>query len=164
MWYLLNKKKPFLALEKWFIYFYNKNFESHFGNLVWHGKPHVCAKYRHLIRKIWQGYSHELGHLAWKPWTFIDGSPFCEHFFEIFFVFLFYNFSWKLVHIKGLHAKGLHFLTLFLIFFHFLQNRVNIVGMAIHKKGLNLSTFCNQTIIHLWFNFELLLVNVKKFI
>ena len=145
-WYLLHKKKPFLALEKWFIYFYNKNFESHFGNLVWHGNPHVCAKYRHLIRKIWQGYSHELGHLAWKPWTFKDGSPFCEDFFKIIFVFLVYHFSWKLVHIKGLHAKGLHFLTLFLFSFTFCKMGLTLSAWLFIERGWIFQKNCEYCI------------------
>ena len=47
---LASQKKAFWHLKN-DLFTFIKKLESHFGNLLWHGKPHVCAQYRHVIRK-----------------------------------------------------------------------------------------------------------------
>ena len=74
----------------------------------------ICTKWDHLGKLSFET-STNIGHLAWKPWTFILDSSFWEDFFKIFALFKVCCFVWLLGHKLGCNANVLHFFDFFWI-------------------------------------------------
>ena len=75
---------------------------------------HFCKIWDHLAKLSFET-SHNIGHLAGKPWIFILDSSFWEDFFKIFALFQVCYFIWLLGHKWWCNVKVLHFFDLFWI-------------------------------------------------
>ena len=89
----------------------------------------------YVFGELYHGYDHHLGHLAGNPRIFMHDNIFCEDFF---LKRCLSTSLVQLIHIKGLYEEGFHFKKI-IIFLDFLQIKVIMDGMSIHRKGSNIS-------------------------
>jgi hypothetical protein len=126
---LPSQKNPILTLRKWkLIILCIENENSQYELCLPSQYAHMCIIWGHL-NKLFHNLGHDLAHLAWKPWNFIDDRSymrrdFCNICNSPSLLFFLITRSHNMTQCKGF--------TFFWFVFNFLcwiQNAVETAGM-----------------------------------